>query len=502
MLKNIASNWALTLGGLAITFFLMPFTIRVLGQDQYGTWILIATLTGYLSMLALGIPMATVRFVARFSDSEQQDDLDRTVGSCAGLYALIGLAAMCVGIALFFVFRFAYEIPSEFQTRANVAFGLSIVFIAAGFFGQLPYGIMSARQDFVLKNSISMAGFVIRLGLTVSLLTLSASLVWLAVIQLVVLTWEFTVGMLVVRRRYPNIHIRFKNFDPRMVREILSFGVFVMLLQVGGQLAFQTDTVIIAAFRPVGEIPFFNVASSLAIYVMQLMILVGAVVMPTATRLEADGRIDELRVVFLKWSKITFSISLLIGLFLILLGPQFIGWWIGPSFQRPAGDVLQILMLANFLFLPVRGVALPVLMGLGKPQKPTIAFLIASVFNLGISIALIGPMGLNGVAWGTAIPNAIFAVYVLVLACGALELRLTGYLEYVVARALLGATPVLALLLWLRYGVKVEGLLELFVSGVLTVLVFGLVWIFFVYRRDRYVRIEEVLRRIPFLRRS
>ena len=158
MLKNIASNWAFTTTQLAITFVLMPFTIRVLGQDQYGTWILIATLTSYLSMLALGIPMATVRFVARFSASEQQDDLDRTVGSCAGLYALIGVVAMLIGIALFFVFRVSYEIPSEFQARADVAFGLSIVFIAAGFFGQLPYGIMSARQDFVLKNSISMAG--------------------------------------------------------------------------------------------------------------------------------------------------------------------------------------------------------------------------------------------------------------------------------------------------------------------------------------------------------
>src|SRR5205814_1431989 len=80
-------------------------------------------------------------------------------------------------------------------------------------------------------------------------------------------------------------------------------------------------------------------------------------------------------------------------------------WWIDPRYERPAGQVLQILMVSYLVFLPVRGVALPILMGLGKPGVPTIGFLIAGLVNLGLSVALAGPLGLAGVALGTAIPN-------------------------------------------------------------------------------------------------
>jgi O-antigen/teichoic acid export membrane protein len=123
------------------------------------------------------------------------------------------------------------------------------------------------------------------------------------------------------------------------------------------------------------------------------------------TKLSTEGRVPELREMFLKWSKVSLSISLMAGLFLVVLGPRFIAWWIDPSYERPAGAVLQILMISSLAFLPVRGVALPILMGLGKPKTATIAFVLAGLANLVLSLALARPLGLAGVALGTAIPN-------------------------------------------------------------------------------------------------
>src|SRR2546427_2200056 len=147
-----------------------------------------------------------------------------------------------------------------------------------------------------------------------------------------------------------------------------------------------------------------------------------AVVMPTTTRLKPQGRMLELRAIFLRWSKIAFCLTMIVGLFLIVLGPRFIGWWIDASFEGPAGVVLQILMISSLIFLPVRGVALPVLMGLGKPVLPSLTFLGAGVLNLVLSLVLAGPLGLAGVALGTVIPNDVLAPVVLVVACRGLGL--------------------------------------------------------------------------------
>lgn len=491
MLKNISSNWMMTILQIVITFVLLPFTIRALGQEQYGTWVLITSLTSYLTMLALGIPMATVRFVARYAAApDAQDDLDRAVGSCAGLYAIMGFVAMVLGVVLFGIFHVTYDIPLELQARANAAFGLVVVYIAFGFFAQLPYGIMSAHHDFVVKNLVQMGGLFLRLASTYALLVWWPSFVWLAVIQIGTLAFEFTTAMVLVRRRYPRIRVRFSNFDREMVKRLFSFSMFVLMLQVGGQLAFQTDSLVIGAFLPVSSIPYFTVASSLAVYTMEFVIAIAAVVMPTTTSLEAQGKMDELRVVFLKWSKITFSLTLLAGAYLLVLGPRFIAWWIGPEYEGPAGSVLVILMLGNLAFLPVRGVALPTLMGLGKPGKPTIAFLVASVLNLWVSIALVRPLGLNGVAVGTAIPNVAFAGYVLFVTCRALEVPLGRYLRYVTARVIPGSIPLVGVLLWFRYGLDVKGFPGLFAGGVASLLIFGAVWVGYVYRNDEYVSLD------------
>jgi O-antigen/teichoic acid export membrane protein len=229
---------------------------------------------------------------------------------------------------------------------------------------------------------------------------------------------------------------------------------------------------------------------------MDFTIAIAAVVAPMATKLNTEGRVDELGTVFLKWSKISLSISLMAGLFLIVLGPRFIAWWIGPSFERPAGAVLQILMASSLAFLPVRGVALPILMGLGKPRIPTIAFIVAGLMNLGLSIAFARPLGLAGVALGTAIPNVLFAAVVLVVTCRELDIRVATYLRYVVPRAALGGIPPLALLLWFKFDVGVQNLAGLVVAGSTMVVLFGLTWIFFVYRHDPYVDVTPQLIRL------
>jgi O-antigen/teichoic acid export membrane protein len=220
---------------------------------------------------------------------------------------------------------------------------------------------------------------------------------------------------------------------------------------------------------------------------MEFVIAIAAVVMPMATRLKTQGRASELRAIFLKWSKIALSLTMMAGLFLIVLGPRFIAWWIDPAFEGPAGQVLQILMISYLVFLPVRGVALPILMGLGKPGLPTIGFLVAGVLNLGLSILLARPLGLAGVAIGTAIPNVLFAALVLGHACKELETPVGDYLRYVVPRATLGAVPVLVLLLWFKLGLDVRSLGGLAGAGCAMVLLFGVTSVLFVYRNDPYI---------------
>jgi len=495
MLRNIGSNWVLTAATIAATYLLTPFVIRTLGQDGYGTWTLITAMTGYMSLLALGVPMACVRYLAQDVAEGDTRKMNETIGSCAGMYLLVGGAAVIIGLVLTLVFR-AYEIPATLRGEAPFAFAVMVVQVSAGFIGLLPEGIMFAHHDFVARNTVRVAAVVVRLVLTLTILSLRSSLVLLALVQLAVLVFDFSASMLLIRRRYPAVRLSLGNFHWPMVRRIFSFSMYVLLLSAGARLSFETDALVIGAVIGVAAIPYYAVANSLIVYLMDFTISIAAVVAPMATKLNTERRRSELVDMFLKWSKISLSLTLAAGLFLVVLGPRFIGWWISADYEAPAGIVLQILMISSFVFLPVRGVALPILMGLGKPRTPTLAFLAAGILNLILSIALARPMGLAGVAVGTAIPNLMFAGVVLVAACRELEIGVVPYLRYVVPRAAAGALPSLAVLVWFKLGMQVQNLVGFAIAGAAMTTVFALTWVLFVYRGDPYVNLTPNIARL------
>ena len=494
MLRNVGSNWMLIVFTIAASYISTPFIVRMLGNQGYGTWTLIMAMTGYMSLLALGVPMACVRYLAQHVAQGDTQKANQTIGTCAGLYLLLGLTTLVVGAVLGMLFL-VYDIPVSVRAQAYLAFGLMVVYVAASFIGFLPEGILFAHHDFVGRNVIRICGVLLRLGLTLWLLQLNTSLVLLAVIQFVGLLFDFSMSWLIIRRRYGHLRVSLKDFDRPTLRRIFSFSLYVLLLATGARLSFETDAVVIGAVLGVAAIPAYAIANSLVVYLMDFVIGIAAVVAPMATSLMSGDRSHELRDLYLKWSKVALSLTVAAGAFLIVLGPRFIGWWIGAEYEASAGPVLQILMASSFVFLPARGVALPILMGIGKPKAPTVAFLATGLLNVVMSLALARPLGLVGVAIGTAIPNVLFAMVVVTLACRELQITVPEYLRYVVPRAALGAMPVMALLLWFKLEWEVRSFAGLFASGVAMVLVFALVWVAFVYRGDPYIDV-----RAPFLR--
>jgi len=82
MFRNIGSNWAVILVTIGVTYFLMPFVLHTLGQDGYGTWNLINSITGYLGLLVLGVPMASVRYFAEHVAERDPRKLNAAIGTC------------------------------------------------------------------------------------------------------------------------------------------------------------------------------------------------------------------------------------------------------------------------------------------------------------------------------------------------------------------------------------------------------------------------------------
>jgi O-antigen/teichoic acid export membrane protein len=495
VLKNVAVNWLLTLTNIAVTAVLMPYSLHALGDQAYGTWLLIASVTGYLNLLQLGVPMASVRHLTQRVAVDDDGGVEAVLATCVGLFAALAGAALLVSGALLAAFLLGYDIPPALRTSAAAAFMLLSVTLSLRFIGQVAPSVLIAHHDFVARGAILIVALLARFAFTLVVLGRSRSLVALAAAQALQLVLEIGLTLAYIRHRYPKVRLRLRRFDRTAARGILGFSVYVLVLNVGGQLAFQTDSLVIGKALDVGLIPAFTVASSVLVYLMEFIIGIAAVMMPMATALQARGQQGELRALFLKWSKIAATLTALPTLFLLVAGPPLLGVWIGPAYAESSGRVLQVLAIGNLLFLPVRGVALPLLLGIGRPKHATLAFLATGVANLVLSVALARPLGLVGVALGTAVPNAVFAAAVLRIACREIDLPVGEWMRYVAARTALGMVALLAAAAPARPLLDGAGLGGLVVFGVLLSAVFAAVWALFVYRRDPHVDVSGFLAR-------
>jgi O-antigen/teichoic acid export membrane protein len=501
MIRNIGSNWMLALIQLVVLIQLTPVQVHALGAPAQGAWLTIASLTSLLGLMILGVPMASVRFITGHVARREIDEANRAIATCLAVTLGLGAVALGVGAACSVFFEHTYLRSAAWQTlgpgvlrEARVAYWIVVVQVALGFAGQLPFGIPEAHHDFLARNGVKIAGLFLRLVLVVAVLRHYPSLIVLGVVQLSVMLLELAVALAFIRRNHPEIRFGLRGLDRTRLRSILGFSVFVMLGNMGSQLAFQSDQMVINAVRGPEQGTLFDVGNKFFPPLVGIVLGIGMVMMPTATKLQVTGQMDELRHVFLKWSKVAVSIGLLAAVFLLVLAPQFIGWWMGPAFVGDSSRIARVLAVAFVFFLPARGVASPMLMGLGKPVLPAVALLAMGVINLALSLALVRPFGIVGVAVGTAVPAVIFAGTVVYIACGEVGVPFGDYLRYVLVRPAVGAlAPALLLVALQRVAHlfpaglgRTELFLRLAAAGGGMAVAFAATWLLFVYRADPY----------------
>jgi O-antigen/teichoic acid export membrane protein len=408
--RNVLSNWITYLLGGAVSFFLSPFIVRHLGNSAYGVWALLVSLTGYLSFLDLGIRGAVTRYVAKFHSEREHEQSSNTVSSACGVFIVVGFVAFLSSI-VFAIFAVPHlKIPLSYSRAAQfvvVIAGASVaVSLVSGVFG----GVLIGLQRFELHNSIALGGVALRAIAIVLALRADRGLVSLALIQLGSSTGELLFGFIFSRRLYPEVRLAVDHLRRSHVSLIFSFGAYAFLLLVSNYLIYYTDALVIGAFLPVSMVTFFAIAGNLTIYAREFVGGFSRTMTPLASKLEVESGREKLQETALKAARYCSMAVLPIFVTFIVRGHSFIGLWMGPAYADLSGHVLWILSIPWFFGAGV-AVFTSVVLGISR-HKPVVPVALAEgLGNLALSIALIKPMGILGVAWGTVIPNIAVSLF-------------------------------------------------------------------------------------------
>lgn len=498
MFKNILANWSNVIVSVLAVFVLYPFFLRNLGEEQYGVWLLISSATGYFSLLQMGVPMANVRFISKYYARQDYERLNEVVCTNLFFFSVGALLIFILGFGLAYLLDRVFAIPQEFVRLARFATVLVCLEISIRFVFEVFEGFFHAKQRFVAFNTVKNIMVVVRVAATYALVRYENGLILVALVLLMITVVQSIVFYCYIRASNHFLKLHYKYIKYNVFKEVFGYSMFVLLLQLGGRISFQTDALVIGSVVSVSAVVWFNIGNNLLLYFMKFISGISSAIMPKISALEANDNFNDIQDVYCKYSRLVMLLVLPVCLSFWCFGSDFIALWMGEKYRILSGTVLSILTIGYLFFLVQSGVAMPILMGTSKVKFPTILMFGSAFFNLMLSIFLGKYYGIYGVAWGTTIPLLVVVVVLIGYMCKTYCIGVRKYLSSSIFMPLIASVPFLATYFTAVSIVKINSYLVLVLCVFASFLIYSFtVYLFFLSDTEKIWCSNKLTRSAP-----
>jgi len=461
---------------IGISFFMMPFLIRSLGDDHYGLWTLVSTFMGYYGLLDLGLSAAVSRFVARAIGKGDEEEKKIVISTSFYLFLFMGIIAIIITLICIFLAKFIVTGKDDlFLFRiilAIMGFSLSLTFPIRVFSGLLTANLL---QYIVKKIDITLT--LIKTGLIIYAVHTGYGVIG---ISAVVAGGSLISGIFLIFfaiKHEKGYSLSLKYFKKDRVRQLLGYSVYIFIGRIADILKYRIDSFIIARFVLIGAVTHYGIGLRLCEYFIELIRAIVGVISPVFSQEEGKGDFDSIREKFLLTTKISTFLSIFSGFMAILYGRVFIERWMGQAYLD-SYQILVLLMIPS-IFGMSQAPTFRVLYGISKHQIITYVIVAEGVTNLVLSLILVQYYGIFGVALGTAIPQLITTIFIFPpYICKVLNIPFYKYSADVTKNIVVSLLPLLIIWAGLKTFVKADYLNIIFFSffhGIICILVIILI---------------------------
>src|SRR5262249_44881477 len=205
-----------------------------------------------------------------------------------------------------------------------------------------------------------------------------------------------------------------------------SVGAFLGMLAGGVTVA--TGGIVGGGCLKAAAAAHYAVAARLVDMAKNLLRSATTTLTPAVSQREATGDLDGVQRVLCHGTRWVLYLVLPIHLGMLFFGRPFLARWLGGP-QYADWCFSAVVILSATLTLGVaQSVAARILYGTGRLKLFARLALVEAAVNLALSLALVGPLGLEGVAVAVAVPNVLFCLFVTGYACRVLGVGLRRYL--------------------------------------------------------------------------
>ncbi len=438
LVRNTLVNGAGQVLAIVISLALTPFLIVGLGVAAYGVFALALSLTffgGYAALADLGVESAAVRYIAEARSDGDNDAVDRTISTAAAFFGVMALLLTLPLVGLSHVLVDVFSIDGPLRAEAQACFAL----VACQLLFDLPsrafFAVLEGAQRFVAWQAIELGRALVQGALFIAVLALDFGIRELAASMVITSAWVLVLAVVFARRTMPELQVRPGLCSRKVLRRLMTFGGGLLTLRVIGTLYRQMDKVIIGTVLGVRLVTPYDVANKIHAGAATVQSVASSALLPATAF--ARRQTDVLRDMYLRGSTYTVAVTLPVIVAGFIFAATLIRTWVGEDIANQATGATRWFFAYLLVVLPhVVGVSM--LVGLGKLRALLVVTTGVLVINLGVSLALVRPLGIEGVVIGTFVSNALALPVYLVLLIREFDVALGEWFGRIVRPNLLG----------------------------------------------------------------
>lgn len=410
--KNIVALIGLKGFSVAVSLALIPLTLKLLDEYQYGVWITLFNVLSWISIFDIGIGNGLRN---KFAESMAMNKLEEAREYVSTAYIL--MFGISISLIMFFTIPWlmvdwtrVFNVPSEFGNDIFFLVGITFLLTSFQFSLKLIGTLLTANHKpswSALLGTISNALILLLLWYGKDFVT--DSLFAIGFIYTGVPLIIFLVSSLYFfNNQFKSISPQIGFFRKSKVKSLFTLGLQFFIIQIAVVVIFSTDSMIITHILSPQEVTPYNIVLR---YFGVVTMGAGIIMTPFwSAYTEAAAKNDFV------WIRATLNKQLR-AFFLVIFGIAillFLAKWLIPIWLQEEISLSWILLfgMAFYTLISVwNNIFSFLLNGLSITNVQTYTSVVATIINIPLSIYFAHLWGNGGVILATVISLSFFAIF-------------------------------------------------------------------------------------------
>ncbi len=381
--------------GLVVT----PIVLSYLDKTEYGIWVIIGSVLGYMGLMDFGITGATTAIIAKSNTQKKETYINTIINNAFALQVLISLLIVIFGLLFSSYFPTMFNIGNYDKEDAWRVFVMAIIGYGISFPPKSLKGLIRARQMISLAVWLEFILFIIVTALNLYLLHLGFGLLALPLGTIAVRLLAYPIYIYFAKKAYPQLHFDLSVVNLKHMKEIFGVSAYWFVGMIAAMIIYSTDTILIGMFMSTAMVTMYALTFRLSEVLREFIYSINFTLMPGIGQIMGSGDKNKARDIYLRSQPIILSLSAVGAVFISLFNQVFVSFWVGDAYF--AGQALSLIFGAILFTSVVFHASSLVISADLKLKEVTTTRIVEAIINIVLSIWLIQNYGLNGVALAT-----------------------------------------------------------------------------------------------------